>query len=233
MKTNLLKTVTLLLCISAMILGSVLTVQAEDMKEVITEEHHITIRPQQKNNAYVYVNAEVPKSWGGEIQVSFHSRTTGKDYICSMSYIENEYHSGLWLPAGSYQVSAELPQDDGLCRLELKDSSQSDLNIKSGEDLYLTVLALENDDTQTPSASFDSSIVPPKSQEEYNDLPTAADDTTTNPTETIEETTDGPQEDSDSMNEVIKVLSIILVVVVVILAIIYAIWERLKNGNDE
>ena len=233
MKTKLLKTVMILICISAMILGSVLTVQAEDMKEVITKEHHITLRPQQKNNAYVYVNAEVPNGWGGEIQASFHSHTTGKDYLCSMSYIENEYHSGLWLPAGSYQVFAKLPQDDGLCHLELKDSSQSKLNIKSGEDLYLTVLALANDDIETPSGAFDSSIIPPKAQEEYNDLPTAADNTTTNPTETMEETAECPQEDSDSMNEVIKVLAIILVVVVVILAIIYAIWERLKNGNNE
>ena len=143
MKNKLLKSVLVLICITVMILGSVMIVQAEEMKEVITGEHKITISPQKQNTGYVYVNAQVPNGWGGEIRVNFHSQVTGKDHSCSMSYLENEYHSGLWLPTGTYQVTAELPQDDGLCQLTLQDPSQEVIQVKSGDNLYLNILASE------------------------------------------------------------------------------------------
>ena len=229
MKNKLLKSILVLICVTAMVLGSVMIVQAEEMKEVITGEHNITISPQETRAGYVYIDANVPNGWGGEIKINFHNLNTGKDYICSISYMDNEYHSGLWLPAGNYQVAAELPYDDGLCHVELKDNSQSSMKIQKGEDYYLTVLAVENtvDVTEPPATT---PITPPNPQEDYNDLPTEMANTTTDetiPTQTVPQ--ENEEENDNSLGRIIRVVSIILVIIVATLTIIYAVREHQKE----
>ena len=232
MKNKLLKSVLVLICITAMILGSVMIVQAEEMKEVITGEHNITISPQKQNTGYVYVNAQVPKGWGGEIRVNFHSRTTGKDHSCSMSYLENEYHSGLWLPAGTYQVTAELPQDDGLCQLTLQDPTQEVIQVKSGDNLYLNILASEISDESPATESTSAPVIPPKAQEDYQDLPTANEDTpeSTESTEALD--IEEVPEDGNLLTHVVRILAVILVVIVVILSLVYWIQNRSDADSD-
>ena len=232
MKNKLLKAIFLLTCISAMILGTALVVSAADMEEVITAEHNLTISPQKQNAGYVYVNAQVPKGWGGEIRVAFHNRSTGRDYICSMSYLENEYHSGLWLPAGSYLVSPELPLEDGLCELKLQNSDQEILQVKSGDNLYLTILAVEIPDTDAPTELIEATVIPPKNQEEYQDLPTVAAESEAVEAET-EQAADPEEvpEDATSLSGIIRILAVILVIIVVILTIHYMIQEHQNQGS--
>ena len=229
MKNKLLKTILLLACVSAMILGSVMVVQAEEMKEVITGEHNITISPQEPKAGYVYIDAQVPNGWGGEIEIGFHNHSTGKDYICSMSYMDNEYHSGLWLPAGNYQVAAELPYDDGLCHVELENNSQSNMKIQKGENYYLTVLAVENSgDITEPSST--TPITPPNPQEDYNDLPTEMTEAATDetiPSQTVPQ--ENQVEHGNSLGRIIRVVAIILVIIVATLTIIYAVREHQKD----
>lgn len=229
MKNKLLKSILVLICVTAMVLGSVMVVQADEMKEVITGEHNITISPQEPRAGYVYIDAQVPNGWGGEIQVSFHSRSTGKDHICTMSYIENEYHTGIWLPAGAYNVAPQLTMDDGLCQLQLKDSSQKAIQVKKGEDLYLTILAVETSEDE-PTPNDTTPIVLPKPQEDYNDLPTEMSNTTTD--ETIPTQTDpqeNQEENSNSLGRIIRIVAIILVIIVATLTIIYAVREHQKE----
>lgn len=232
MKNKLLKTITLLVCVCAMILGSTLSVQAEEMKEVITGEHDITISPQDQSAGYVYIDAEVPNGWGGAFQVNFHNRNTGNDHTCSMSYIENEYHSGLWLPAGSYLVSTELQYDDGLCHLELKDSSQSSMVVQKGENYYLSILALENAE-DTPAPSITAPITPPKEQGDYKDLPTEMTQVVTDetvPSQSIP--LENSDEEENSLGRIIRVVAIILVLIVATITIVYAIREHQQEQTN-
>ena len=230
MKQKTIKFFILMLCVCATVLGSVFCVQAEELEEIVTNQHDLPLPSANKNAGYVYLNAEVPNGWGGEIQVIFHGRSTGKDHICTMSYIENEYHTGIWLPAGSYNVVSQLTMDDGLCQLQLKDSSQETIKVQKGEDLYLTILAVEtSEDAPIPTGT--SPIVPPKPQEDYQDLPTAAENTTEG-TEATEEIT--LEESSDQQNiwgRVIRILAIILVIIVAILTIVYFIQERREQDE--
>lgn len=232
MKNQLLKIITLVICISAMILGSAMVVQAEEMKEVVTGEHNITISPEKRNAGYVYVSAQVPNGWSGEIRVNFYSRSTGKDHSCSMSYIENEYHTGLWLPEGSYQVSAELPQDDGLCQLKLQNPEQEILRVKNGDNQYLNILATETQDTDTPAEITEESVIPPKNQQDYQDLPTAATETAMEATEATEILNiEEVPEDGNLLTHIVRILAAILVIIVAVLTVLYLIHESSKQDS--
>ena len=226
MKQKTVKVFILMLCICATVLGSAFCVRAEELEEVITGQHDLPLPTANKNAGYVYLDAEVPNGWGGEIQVTFHSRATGKDHTCTMSYLENEYHTGLFLPAGAYQVASQLTMDDGLCRLKLKDSTQETIQVQKGEDLYLTVLAEEIPEEE-PIPTGTAPIVLPKPQEEYQDLPTAAEETQAEETEAAATITpeEEPQQHS-TLGRVFRILAIILVIVVAILAIAFFVLER-------
>ena len=210
MNKHLLKGITLLLSILALVLCSVPAVSAEEMEEVITGEHALSVRPSDQDSGYVYVNAEVPTGWGGEIRVIFHSRSSGRKYFCPVSYLENEYCSGLWLPEGVYSVSAELPDDDGLCTLELKDST---LTIQKGQDFYLTVLACEKDGPDTFPDMTDSTVIPPMSPDEYEDLPSASSESApTDATFTLE-----PAPEEEHRVQTAPVVSLILGILAILL----------------
>ncbi len=172
MQNRLFHGLVLLLCVATLVFGSVLSVSAQDSEIVITHENTLNVNISETNSSYVYLDAEVPNEWSGTIQVTFHSFNTGKDYTASLSYLENEYRSGIWLPFGRYKVSPSILYDDGMCLVDLKDQEQKNLTIVEGEDVELAVVAIENPDYEFVIPPRDDSFVAPLPNEEYHDLPT-------------------------------------------------------------
>lgn len=186
MQNRLFRTLALLLCMIAMVLGSVLSASATESEIIITHEKEVDVHISEENSSYVYLDAEAPLEWLGTIQVTFHSLNNGKNYTASLSYMENEYRSGIWLPFGRYTVSPTILDDDGMCLVDLKDPDQEKITIVKGEDIELSIVATENPDYEFVIPPRDDSFIAPLPKEEYNDLPTLGAATDENLTENTE-----------------------------------------------
>ena len=172
MQNRLFRTLALLLCMIAMVLGSVLSASATESEIIITHEKNVNVNISEKNSSYVYLDAVVPKEWLGTLQITFHSLNSGKDYTVNLSHREYDYHSGIWLPFGRYTVSPTILDDDGMCLVKLKDPDQEKITIEKGEDIELSIVTTENPDYEFVIPPRDDSFVAPLPKEEYHDLPT-------------------------------------------------------------
>ncbi len=230
MKHTILRCLALTLCISAALLGLVLTAAAEDCEIIVNSDTTIDVTVSDQNHSYVYLNAEVPNGWGGNIETRFHNRSSGKDYSLTMNYIQDEYNSGIWLPFGQYTVSVSLPDDDGMCLVHMDDESQSTLQIKKGEDIRISLSVTENPDFSFPESTSGEHIVPPPAMEDISDLPTVsaeADETSETVTLPSElETT----EDSHSNTGAIVVASILVAAVIICAVFIFVL--ECKHLNE-
>ena len=217
------KVMLLIFCILVTVSSAVFSVAASEFQTVITGEKELNIQPSDKNCGYVYVDAEVPNGWGGSVQIRFHSKSTGKDYSCQMSYIENQYHTGIYLPFGTYKVSAEIPEDD-LCLIKFKDASQETIQVKKGSSLQIVLEAVDNPDFSFEIPPSQETITPPMPQEQYTDLPTQATESETVPA------TISPNEDlqiiqQEKSPEWLKGLAVTLVLILFIAVIAYTVHE--------
>ncbi len=185
MKHSILRYLALTLCITAGLLGFVLTASAEESEVIINNEHSVDMNISTKNHSYVYLTAEVPSGWGGNIKTRFHSLSSGKDYTVTMNYIQDEYNSGIWLPFGQYSVTVSIPDEDGMCLVHMIDESQSRIHVKEGEDSQIFYSVTENPDFEFSEHPLDNQITPPAEKEDYTDLPTVIPDAEITEEETI------------------------------------------------
>lgn len=230
MKNKKLQIFTLVLLCILLTLATVLTVRAEEMQTIVTDQQEIEIPPAENTSIYVYLTAEVPIGWGGDIEVCFHNEGTGKEYKVTMNYIKDGYNSGLWLPFGFYGVEARQPEPDGLCMVRLEDSTQNRIQVKKGESTMVNVLVEENPEFET-GASSQEHIQPPKEDAEYQDLPTVPVESNTEPS--TENTEPVPQEEEQSVpGKVVQIFATVLVIIL-ILAVVGVLVMEYQERNAE
>ena len=236
---NVYRIVAITLAIAAVLLTMCLSVFAEEVEIIPGREEEIDITISEENSSYVYLDAEVPEGWGGLINVSFQNTQTGRRQSVSLSYLENEYRSGIWLRFGRYRVVAELPDSDGMCLVMLKDPDQKMIEVKKGSDISLTVTAEENPDFDFTPPEHGEDFVPPHEMEtDYNDLPVVTVDTTESA-----ETTSVPTETETEEEEIVieeensswmaNLLAILLLVIVIVAVIIFISLAFKQNNNDD
>ncbi len=174
----------LILSIVMMICIPVPVSAAGDGTTVVKDQKDVYLHISDKNSSYVYLSAEAPAEWSGNLLASFHNKTTGKDYEAEMNFIPEEWTSGIWLPFGTYTVQFSIEEDDGMCLVGLKNSDLETFKVEKGKDLHITALVTENSDYEAAVPTRAPDYQPPLSDDAYQDIPAIL----TDPTEESSET---------------------------------------------
>ncbi len=237
--TKIYRIAALTLSLLALLLSLCLSVFAEEVEIIPGNEHEVDITTSEENSGYVYLGAEVPEGWGGVIDVSFHDIQTGRDQSITLSYLENEYHSGIWLRFGRYRVAAEIPDSDGMCLVSLKDPEQKVIEVKKGSKISLTISAEENPEFDfAPSEQGDDFVPPFEKDEEYQDLPSVAEKPTEDeevlPTTSVTEAEEGEiviEEEGSSWIVRLVLIAVLLIIVVAVIIFIFLVFKQ-SNMDD-
>ena len=231
MNNKRLQILTLVLLLLLMMLATAFTVRAEENHTIITNQQEIELEPAEKTSSYVYLTAEVPAGWGGDIEVNFHNEATDKDYKVTMNYIIDGYNSGLWLPFGLYGVEARQPDPDGLCTVQLENSEQKRIQVRKDENSLIRVMVVENPEFDTTVPAMEDGYHPPKEDTDYQDLPTVP--VNIEEEDPLETTDTASQEEESISGRVVRVFSIILVVLLLLIVVWYFIMEyQERNAED-
>ena len=232
MNNKKLRILSLVLLLFLMMLATVLTVRAEENQIIVTNHQEIELQPAEKTSSYVYLTAEVPAGWGGDIEVSFHNEATGKDYMVTMNYIIDGYNSGLWLPFGTYDIEVLQPDPDGLCMVQLKDSTQKRIQVHKDENSLIQVLVVENPEFETSIPVQEEGYQPPKEDSEYQDLPTVpVKNESEDPIETTEPVIEEKEESISG--KVVQVFATILVILLILIVVGYLIMEYQEQNAED
>lgn len=171
MKKHIVCGILLILSLVMMICVTVPVSAAGDGTTVVKDQKDVYLHISDKNSSYIYLSAEAPAEWSGNLLASFHSKTTGKDYEAEMNFIPEEWTSGIWLPFGTYTVQFSIAEDDGMCLVALKDSDLETFKVEKGKDLHITALVTENPNYEAAVPTRAPDYQPPLSDDAYQDIP--------------------------------------------------------------
>lgn len=160
----------LILSILALMGFSVPVSAASNDTMIVKDQKDIYLHITDQNSSYVYLSAEAPAEWCGNLIATFHNKATGKNYEAEMNFIPEEWTSGIWLPFGNYTVHFSIVEDDGMCIVDIKSPNQKTFKLEKGNDLHISAVVSENPDYVNVIPTSAPDDPPPLPGEEYQDL---------------------------------------------------------------